>query len=351
MKRLMNLPDLLLTDSSPVAKYQRRKDQKKKALHWGQRKLLLSEIEFFSLYWNQQEIETPICVYAGAAEGLHINILVQLFPAIRFELYDPRRFAIKETNRVKIHREYFTNEIARSYAHRNDVFFISDIRTTNYNEILDQAMKEYGIVEKDESNDPIGPPDLVTKVKTRVTSLINEGVMNDMRKQAEWVKILNPVHALLKFRPRWPIMDQPDSHYDQYLAGDIYLQPWAPATSTETRLKPIRNSEGNYYEIQWDNIKYEGQCYYHNSVRRENYYPNIYCDDPELLDDYDSAAEGKILEIYLSQFSLPHNKIEDAVRKLSREITQSLNSFFHSNGLSLAQRRSQTRITSYKRAS
>ena len=63
----------------------------------GQRKLLVSEIFFFTKFSHGH------CVYVGAADGKHINFLVKLFPDITFDLYDPRDFMIKESKRVKIY--------------------------------------------------------------------------------------------------------------------------------------------------------------------------------------------------------------------------------------------------------
>src|SRR5437868_821867 len=62
---------------------------------WGQRKLLLSEIEFLTIYWNAQEIPDPIVVYVGAAHGNHIPLLSEMFPSFEFHLYDPAKFNIE----------------------------------------------------------------------------------------------------------------------------------------------------------------------------------------------------------------------------------------------------------------
>ena len=54
---------------------------KYKNLHWGQRKLLLSEIDFLTdfidLSKNKQKI---LIIYAGAADGKHISLLSKMFP-------------------------------------------------------------------------------------------------------------------------------------------------------------------------------------------------------------------------------------------------------------------------------
>ncbi len=67
-------------------------------LHWGQRKLLMSEIEFLTLH------ATPGCVvvYAGAAPGLHCAFLSDMFPEVRqFILVDPSPFSVRNGCRTR----------------------------------------------------------------------------------------------------------------------------------------------------------------------------------------------------------------------------------------------------------
>lgn len=66
-------------------------------------------------------------LYVGAADGKHINIYKDLFPKIKWILFDPRPFMIKESKTIEIHQEFFTDEHCKKY-HGVDAF-ISDIRT------------------------------------------------------------------------------------------------------------------------------------------------------------------------------------------------------------------------------
>lgn len=38
----------------------------------------------------------------GAAEGRHLNMLADMFPEHYFDLYDPRKFTCKATDRISI---------------------------------------------------------------------------------------------------------------------------------------------------------------------------------------------------------------------------------------------------------
>lgn len=56
--------------------------EKKSVVHWGQRKLLLHEIELLTQCVSLQD--KALLVYAGAAPGAHITFLASLFPSVSF---------------------------------------------------------------------------------------------------------------------------------------------------------------------------------------------------------------------------------------------------------------------------
>jgi len=259
-----------------------------KIAHWGQRKLCISEIEFFSLYWNREEDPNPLVLYVGAAPGQHFTLLASMFPSFSFILYDPAEFAIKPTDNIKIHRKFFTDQIAEGYRGKIS-FFLSDIRIDDYH--------------KKNARD------------------LEDSIENDMNAQARWTKLINPRHALLKFRLRWPTVE-PFPTQQRYLAGTVYWQPWTPKRSPEARLVPERNEEGEYYDKAWDLTKYDDIALYHNTITRQNtIYLNPYAYDSELTNDYDSTAEGKILEIYVKNIMGIETNLRKTVVSLSKEVT------------------------------
>jgi len=135
-----------LSSTAPRMEYRRRNQEFKSVLHWGQRKLLLSEIMFLTRYaalpshedlsvsasdeegarraedarspgvkpWKSIPSSaslatmleamfpveptpftpTTLVVYAGAAQGFHLPLLERLFPAVVFLLVDPRSFVL-----------------------------------------------------------------------------------------------------------------------------------------------------------------------------------------------------------------------------------------------------------------
>lgn len=135
---------MLITTDSPKMDYRRRAGEEKKAVHWGQRKLLISEIQFLTLF-HDINISNPIIVYAGVAPGTHIKYLQKLFPQCIFHLYDPRSFADGLHNGVTIftYVQLFRDEDALQWSGRNDVYFISDIRTAEYTKMTEAQVEEF----------------------------------------------------------------------------------------------------------------------------------------------------------------------------------------------------------------
>ncbi len=262
--------------------------------HWGQRKLMLSEVEFLTLMHQelvlakkqQGEKIRPIMVYAGAAPGNHIPFLAEMFLDFDFILVDPADFSshlsdprFSSQSGSPVHRRclcggcfvrvikgFFTSEtvqmIREQYPNR-EFLFVSDIRTA----------------------DP--------KVKTEEE--IEACVVEDMENQAKWACELKSFASMHKFRLPW------GEGVSNYLDGDIYLPIWGPQTTTETRLI-VRNHQpraGGY-----NNRKYEQQMFHFNQVTRVEYYvfeDNGYYRDhiPGLDHCYDCAAEMFVLEEYV----------------------------------------------------
>jgi hypothetical protein len=124
----------ILDDDFPVLKYRpRRPDEDRSTVHFGQRKLHLSEIEFLTNFCKEiSETNNKITlIYAGAAPGTHISKLSSMFPFIDFVLVDPAAFIVKPTERIKVIQDYFTDSLAEKMLseYKNSLrLFISDIR-------------------------------------------------------------------------------------------------------------------------------------------------------------------------------------------------------------------------------
>jgi hypothetical protein len=260
----------------PQRVYRPRQGQKDAWRHWGQRKLMMNEIEFLTLY----ACPNDTVVYAGSAPGTHIAFLSkELFPEIRFILIDPAPFAIEASPRIELINDLFTEELALEFSNRS-VLFVSDIRRTF------------------ESEDMIA---------------------QDMKDQQRWHEIMNPKASMFKFRHPWTKGET------EYLSGDVFTQPYAPARSTETRLVVTGRQKK-----RWNHTIYEQQCFFFNSILRK--IPHRHGVegagfDPE---SYDSASEVEILKRFLDKKlgmafqGLEISEKRKEIAKLSIRITKAI---------------------------
>lgn len=298
--------DFTIGDGNGREAWRSRASDSKTSIKWGQFKLLIEEIQFLTLYWNPETIPTPTVVYVGSAVGTHIDVLVKLFPQIKWQLYDPRDHdrILVGNPQINIHKKFFTDDDAKQYAERKDVFFICDVRSSDYSrgEKLD--------------------------IKTQH---LNEAfVANDMDMQMRWTKMMKPVKASLKFRLpyTWPWIaeigvDGPkrDAFMTEYpwitslkngtrtyLDGLVYIQQWGPVTTTETRLVP----HDDLTTREWDYKAHEEMMYYHNTqVREKQKFLNPITGERTnvsskigLLSDYDSVATTAIIMEFLQKFGV-----------------------------------------------
>ena len=245
-------------------------------IHWGQRKLLLSEIEFLTRFGSR----ASVVIYAGAAPCTHLRVLLDMFDDHMFVLVDPAPFNVRESDRVRIINEYMTDELARQlvdiYGH--DTLFISDVRKSGA--------------------DVSGPEEHENEIK------------KDMLAQERWHFILRPSKSMLKFRLPF------DEGKTVYLQGDMMFPVWGPATTTECRLIVDRNAK----MVEYDHKQHEEQMFHFNTVTRYGLYKHNV--RGEGIDHcYDCMSEIHILRTYFLRTACPVQKIPVCVSRLSRHIS------------------------------
>lgn len=231
-------------------------------LHIGQLKLLYSEILFLTKY----SADNDLVIYVGAAPGTHTAFLADMFPNLEFHLWDPGRFEIENrSNITEINKQFFNNEKASRYKnYSKNILFISDIRNLE----ISQSRK------------------------TNDMRKMNKIVTTDMNNQMDWVKIIRPKCAYLKFR--LPFAEG----YTPYLSGTIYLQPYSPE-STEMRL--LTHDYDNL--VNYDNVEIEEKMAYFNCCMRNigdkfYEYENI-MEKYKIKNIWDNAYALAILDYYL----------------------------------------------------
>ena len=208
-----------------------------KCEHLGQLKLLVSEIEFLTPYFGQ----SLRVIYAGAAPGLHVPILAELFSTMHFVLVDPAQSMIadREYCNIEVIRDFMTDELASAYA-TGPVLFISDVR--------------------------VGAPDAS---ETDEAQQIR--IQRDMDAQRRWVEIMNPLSSILKFRLPWSV----GGNTTRYLDGKIHFPVYGKELTHEARLIVSMNAPLKDY----DNARYEQKMAYFNRRMRPATYPGGRCYD------------------------------------------------------------------------
>jgi Poly A polymerase regulatory subunit len=273
---------------------EREEDEIIETQHHGQRKLLCSELALLLMIDTDKEYTV---VYAGAAPGLHTPYLSEKFKNITFHLYDPRRFGIDPTNRIKLFKGLFTNDIALSYQYNENVIFISDIRS-------------------------------LTDEQT---------IWNEMQQQQKWCIIMKPQLASLKFRLPWIIPNAAGENQNilkgldgkvniidgvvEYLNGDIHLPIWGCVSTTECRLVVDKNR--HKYEIRdYDCKLYESQMSFFNRITRPSFYYQP-CKIEKFNRNFDCASEVEILTQYVKKYmgQMDGQNRLSAVCQLSNEIS------------------------------
>jgi hypothetical protein len=247
----------------------------KKNLHYGQLKLLLSEMEVFLLLKAKK---IRYVIYAGAAPGTHINVLAKFLPHIEWYLYDPRNVFDKNLanfSNVHIYVQYFTINDAKKLRNcliknkklrKNELMLISDIR----NNIIEKAKKSANLGAQQEI------------------------VFQDMNLQSGFYDTLKPDISLFKFRLNW------SSGITTYYKGIIYYPIYGKFSTTEFRLYV---DGANAKNIKYDNKQYEDQCFYFNyCVRNQT--------------DWDKRSMHVLFGLFAKKYKIKKSTLVDYIVQL-----------------------------------
>ncbi len=352
-------------DTAEERDYRRRTNDLKTVLHWGQRKLLISEVEFLTQYVEPEQ-ETTL-VYAGAAPGTHILFLAEMFPTLHFILVDPRPFSIKDVLRKRIEQDrdglplpgedgIATPPDRRSEEKKRESRIsggdepvpITASRWRNV-DLRNGFFTDEMAVELRKSLRERGHVVLFcSDVRTSEDAESQDTITHDMNLQQGWHLALRPRASLFKFRLPWTQGET------EYLRGRVTLPVWSPVTSTECRLivdaddeKILRSSsrsgsprvssrlstpprsprpssvsgaggsvghgpvspkvvsakvsDNKHLLRPYNHGKYERQMFYFQTEQRTFRYQNPYIDYYQCR-CYDCTAEAAILEAYVTKF-------------------------------------------------
>lgn len=223
------VPSLIPYDTLPTnIKYRMEHPKPEKSFHIGQRKLLIDEILFLTIYSKAQDYIIYV-VYDSISAISHITILSKLFPDLNFHVWDSNadlKGTKHESDRIKTFKREFKNEDALTYRKEYKekgfrLIFICDIGTEESN--LDK---------------------------------------NNI-KQSIWLDLMKPSMAMLKFKPPFP---EQNKTYE-YCDGTIWVQAYGPRFSTETRLIVPEFKDASPKKI-YNLVDHENKMYFFNLIIR-----------------------------------------------------------------------------------
>jgi len=263
--RQFGLHDMILTENSPELQYRETQQPNKKNQHLGQLKLLLAdqmglvrallhicEIAAIANTANtpqknlqqikQRQRKVAVLV-VGAAIGNHFVNLCRTFYFLDFFLYDPapQNFCpdivtmseMAKTN-VFITRTYFYQSMAKEWKagkelqHYKHFIFLCDLRCGDGKNAME--------------------------------------IQDDMKLQHQITQELCADYSVLKFRPPFYFAHLYSTHKAvEYFDGTVFVQPFAPNNSTETRLHVTDVHSIKMYNPR----KYQNQLFYHNRTTRD----------------------------------------------------------------------------------
>ena len=272
-------------------------------VHNGQRKLLLSEIEFLTQVYvsrlgqNCGRDGTPpqplarfLCVYAGACPCTHLDDLLKMFPNVFFVLFDPRfaheEFRWKQSHwdkkRVAVCANMFDDNTSHAIAE-----WVSGGKPRHWIQAKLQSL--------DINQIEVGFDNLLFISDIRRNAFDEKSIAHDMDAQQRWFRNLYAYAGILKFRlpfcnNEWYREYAEHKGVRSYLDGKIYLPIWGPPSTTECRLYVVRGcGVKNYHPKEHETIMAGFESY----DRKQQY---IVAN--RVFHSFDEAAEASVLHMY-----------------------------------------------------
>lgn len=203
--------------------------------HNGKYKLLLSSMQFLDLI-----SEDSVVVYVGSAPFAYGHIISNLYPNMKFILFDPQEHKFDDSSKTIFNSLTNLNPLSLPHFSIFEQLFDDDKC-----ELLLEMFGEGGVAFMSDIRLSDGEP-------------TNSEVYSDLIKQQTWVEILKPKLFWLKFRCLFDVTEPM-----LYLDGDLCLQAYTPRGSNECRL--IGNTISYKF---YDPVEHEEKLNYFNKVMR-----------------------------------------------------------------------------------
>lgn len=353
-------------------------------LHFGQRKLFMAELEHLVEVMENYD-DYVLVIYIGSAPNNKAFKHFDYFPNLKFIMIDPNlsNFFTKtagshffetepdEEQKQVVYLKYLSDNfkkiagkqptnsgiqffngievvnVPNKYSTRSDLDFMNQatidfIINSNHKlyVIEDYFMNDTAKFIKDLFDQTPGVPKVVWSDMR--SSNDDDGIVIDHVRCYNWLRIMQPDHAMLKFRcPFGTKIDSSGPEYEQakndgldmtaigkfmpYFEGKVVTQCWQPRSSAETRLYVSGDTIKNNTLTDYDRLMYEEiLCYYNEFERvyREHDNPDA---NPKigLGKCGDCAIEAAIWRSYIEKFG-SNMSVGDMVKDLSKALGKSL---------------------------
>lgn len=281
----------------------------------GQMKLFIGDTAAILAFYERFGAFPQYILVAGAAPGTHYLKMVMLFPkSIQWHLYDTTNFdqrfydQLESITNVIMYRQFYDEEACKKWSKFRSVLFISDIRNTGHSklvhqiELLESKLEILSKHPKRTSQQIESLQGKILQKKIQVEDIVQE----DMQTQLYLFKQTNPIAAWLKWRPPWPDVKTTswETHEDyEGLDGCVFVQPFAPPNSTESRiLEFAENADqilGDLSDFQMEVDVTRIPAQYHERVMDYSYikkYDGMFAYiNRHMRPEYDEDATDKIL--------------------------------------------------------
>ncbi len=259
--------------------------------HFGQKKLFYALFDFLTTCSEKFNMKDCLLIYIGASPGYNIPLVLEYFPDLKADLYDPLKIQVKSSENISV----FSGNQG----------YVKDAAC----EVMKTRLQNLGMRH------------LLLFSDVRGKSNDNDIIASSMRAQDRWARLLAASAISLKFRPMYDVFQF------RYLSGELRLQINAPARSVECRLIAFPMSDGTFNRDIYDVDELDRIFHSYNQKVRGSLIDDVDCrlikkTGIGLMGDHDTALEINIIKKYLSSQRL--NNSSSTMIDLIREINQKL---------------------------
>ena len=245
-----------------------KKHNKNFPCHFGQKKCFYSLFNFLVVCSEKFDLKDCLLAYVGAAPGYNISLVLDYFPDLFADLYDPKKIYVgSKSSQINI----FSKKAG----------FVSQTTCNKLNDRCHEMNKKHLL--------------LFWDIRTTTN---DNSIALDMRTQFRLTRLVKPAAVCFKFRPIYDVFQF------KYISGEIHLQVNPPVRSVESRLIAFSDFDGNFAEEVYDVDELDRVLQAYNQNMRSRLFTSEPCKilrkmNIGLTGDYENAIEIDRVTRYL----------------------------------------------------